>query len=338
MFELISVPYLNVKCCHNCGLRNFFFKALASSHRRLNSTVIVCWLFDRARTKSAYHVTCDIPNPWEIRTTALRLHTDRYWSYKCQCCRETLGVRLDSSSSRIGPEGSSPQRFNSMQDMPIYPHHGFTLPAELIHNIISWVLVNSIHSICVSTEDVKWEKDIMNILCNVSPSFRAIAIEIVAKAFEISRGTDTDEEEERWTPALYYLIQCLNGSHRILATIQQIFIHLRQLGVRVRDRTEWESVSFQVVDISKSPFTSAYALYISCVSLRRYASRSHREDFETANQVVLSALAQSENLCNRVWPINMTDLIRKKIQDELQYAHAGQSFLSNAVSLLINFY
>lgn len=149
-------------------------------------------------------LTCDVPNPWEFRTTAIRLHTDRYWSYKCQCCRETLGVWFDSSSSRIGPEGSSPQRLNSMQDMSICPHHGFTLPAELIHNIISWVLVNSIHSICVSTEDVNWEKDVMNILCDVSPSFRAIAIEIVAKAFEISRGTD--EEEERWTPTLYYLI------------------------------------------------------------------------------------------------------------------------------------
>ena len=82
-----------------------------------------------------------------------------------------------------------------MQDMPICPHPGFALPTELIHNIISWVLVNSIHSICVSTENVNWEKDVMNILCYVSPSFRAIAIEIVAKAFEISRGTD--EEEER---------------------------------------------------------------------------------------------------------------------------------------------
>jgi hypothetical protein len=81
--------------------------------------------------------------------------------------------------------------------MPTCPHHGFqvTLPAELIHNIISWALVNSIHSICVSTEDVHWEKGVMNILCDVSPSFKAIAIEIVAKAFEISRGTD--EEEER---------------------------------------------------------------------------------------------------------------------------------------------
>ena len=102
-------------------------------------------------------------------------------------------------------------------------------------------------------------------------------------------------------------------------------MHLRQLGVRLRDRTEWEAVSFQVVDFSESPFISAYALYISCVSLRRCAGRSHREDFETAHQVVLSALSQSENLCNRVWPMNMTDLIRKKIQDEFRYAYAGQS-------------
>ena len=80
--------------------------------------------------------------------------------------------------------------------MPIWtPRHDFALPTELIFNIISWVLVNSIHSICVSTGDVNWEKDVMNILCDVSPSFRAIAIEIAAKAFEISRGTE--EEEER---------------------------------------------------------------------------------------------------------------------------------------------
>ena len=96
--------------------------------------------------------------------------------------------------------------------------------------------------------------------------------------------------------------------------------------MRLRDRTEWETVSFQVIDFSESPFISAYALYISCVSLRRYAGRSHRDDFETAHQVVLSALAQSENLCNRVWPMNMTDLIRNKIRDEFQYARAGQFF------------
>lgn len=78
---------------------------------------------------------------------------------------------------------------------PWTPSHELTLPTELIHNIISWVLVDSVHSICVSTGDVIWEKDVMNILCDVSPSFRAIAIEIVAKAFGISR--ERYDEEER---------------------------------------------------------------------------------------------------------------------------------------------
>jgi hypothetical protein len=80
--------------------------------------------------------------------------------------------------------------------MPTWtPRHELALPNELLHNIILSVLVNSVHSICVSTGDVSWEKDVMNILCHVSPAFRAIAIEIVAKAFEISK--ETDEEEER---------------------------------------------------------------------------------------------------------------------------------------------
>ena len=47
----------------------------------------------------------------------------------------------------------------------------------------------------MSTGDVvDWEKDVINILCDVSPSFRAITLEIVAMAFEISRGADDEEE------------------------------------------------------------------------------------------------------------------------------------------------
>ena len=50
------------------------------------------------------------------------------------------------------------------------PRHGLALPPELIYNIISWVLVNSIHSIRVLAGDVNWENDAVNILCDVSPS------------------------------------------------------------------------------------------------------------------------------------------------------------------------
>lgn len=77
-----------------------------------------------------------------------------------------------------------------------------------------------------------------------------------------------------------------------------------------------------------SPYVFAYALYLRCISLRRHASRSPRNAFETTHQVVLSALAQSEIVCNRVLPINMTDLIRDKIQDEFSYTRAGQFFVT----------
>ncbi|KAF8809823.1 hypothetical protein BYT27DRAFT_7135629 [Phlegmacium glaucopus] len=186
------------------------------------------------------------------------------------------------------------------------PRHDLALPNELLYSIISWVLVNSVHSICVSTGDVSWDKNVMNILCDVSPAFRGIAMEIVSKAFEISRATYDDEE-----------------TRRLFATLQQIFEYLHQLGVRLRDPSEWGTVSFQVMDCLVSPYVFAYALYLSCISLRRHAGRSPRDVFEGTHQVVLSALAQSENLCKRVWPMEMTDLIRDKIQDEFRYARSG---------------
>ena len=105
------------------------------------------------------------------------------------------------------PESKQPSSYHVtvFQEMPTWiPRHELALPNELLYNIISWVLVNSVHSICVSTEDVSWEKDVMNILCDVSPAFRAIAMEVVAKAFEIHR--ETDEDEERFVlPATFYV-------------------------------------------------------------------------------------------------------------------------------------
>ena len=103
----------------------------------------------------------------------------------------------------MDPEANNPQVDFSLQEMPppSPPSHelGQTFPTELIYGIISWVLSNSIHSICLSKGDVNWEMDVMNILCDVSPSFGAIAIEIAAKAFaiEVESDDDIDEEEER---------------------------------------------------------------------------------------------------------------------------------------------
>lgn len=73
----------------------------------------------------------------------------------------------------------------------------------------------------------------------------------------------------------------------------------------------------------------AYAVYIALVFLRQYAYSllDDFDDFENIHDFVLLFLEYSEILCNRVWPVNMTDLIHNKIQDEIRYARAGQSCL-----------
>ena len=63
------------------------------------------------------------------------------------------------------------------------------LPNELLHKVILWVLCDSVHSICVSTEETTWELSVIDTLSQVSPNFKAIAEEIAGKAFDIPRMT-----------------------------------------------------------------------------------------------------------------------------------------------------
>jgi len=64
------------------------------------------------------------------------------------------------------------------------------LPPELLHKVITWVLAQSVHSICVSSDEVGWELKLMETLCLVSSAFRDIALEVACKAFGIRREED----------------------------------------------------------------------------------------------------------------------------------------------------
>ena len=93
--------------------------------------------------------------------------------------------------------------------------------------------------------------------------------------------------------------------------------------------------------MTQLPYMNAYTSYIASVTLRRTASSPLVEfnNFETALETVLYVLRHSETLCNRVSPVNMTDLIHDEIQDEIQYALAGPSFsICDWCSVLIFFY
>jgi len=148
----------------------------------------------------------------------------------------------------------------------------------------------------------------MTVLHQVSPVFKAISSEIAAKAFDISREVRNDDAA-------------------LLRTLRKIFIYLSHLGARFRDPSQWSSISFQTIDCSSSSFVFAYALYLSCTCLRRNASRSPRDEFESTHNVILSSLDQSEAQCDRVRPAEITWLLRRNLHQEQELAILGLSMV-----------
>jgi hypothetical protein len=109
----------------------------------------------------------------------------------------------------------------------------------------------------------------------------------------------------------------------LLHSLGEIFSYLGLLGARFRHPTDWGGVSFQTIDCSASSFVFAYALFLSCITLRRNACRSPRDVFESTHKVVLSALVQSTALCERVRPAEMTSLLMRSVAEEYSMAVDG---------------
>ena len=74
----------------------------------------------------------------------------------------------------------------SLNEMLII-HRQPQLPPELLHKVITWVIAQSVHSICVLSNDVEWDLKLMETLCLVSSGFRDITLEVACKAFAIER-------------------------------------------------------------------------------------------------------------------------------------------------------
>ncbi|KAF9476625.1 hypothetical protein BDN70DRAFT_838990 [Pholiota conissans] len=194
------------------------------------------------------------------------------------------------------------------------PRRELALPNELLHKILLTVIADSVHSICVSQGDTTWERSMMDTLYHVSPVFKAISTELVIKAFDISKTARKDDQS-------------------LLRTMREIFMYLSRLGMRLRHPSDWDSVSFQTIDCSASSIVFAYALYLSCISLRRNASRSPRDVFESTHTVILTALTQSETLCNRVLPMEMTAHLVRGVQEELALARNGLTLVHSFADL-----
>lgn len=109
-----------------------------------------------------------------------------------------------------------------------------------------------------------------------------------------------------------------------MASLHEFFVYLHEL----------DEVGNK--EAIRLPYISVYALYIGCSTLRRFAVYHDVETSLATHQKILLGLERAEMLCDHVWPANMTDLVHNKIQDELEYTRAGQSFryVASGVSLL----
>ena len=134
------------------------------------------------------------------------------------------------------------------------------------------------------------------------------------------------------------LIRAIFVAYSLLHDLRRIFNYLGLIGRRLRDPADCGGVSFQTIDCKASSFVFGYALYLSCVSLRRNATRSPRDVFESTHKVILSALAQAVALCDRVYPVEVTSLLRQSIHREFELAQHGErrriSFFSTISSYL----
>jgi hypothetical protein len=59
------------------------------------------------------------------------------------------------------------------------------IPSELVHKILTGVLAESVHSICLSPGKAPWEMNVAVTISSVSFTFNQIMKEVAAKAFAI---------------------------------------------------------------------------------------------------------------------------------------------------------
>jgi hypothetical protein len=70
-------------------------------------------------------------------------------------------------------------------------------PSELLHKILTDVLAESIHAICVAPELCGWDMDVVWMLAGTCYTWRAIVKDILVMAFAQGAGESTQEEHKR---------------------------------------------------------------------------------------------------------------------------------------------
>ncbi|KAG6901460.1 hypothetical protein C0995_011616 [Termitomyces sp. Mi166 len=195
-----------------------------------------------------------------------------------------------------------------------------TFPTELLHRIIVQVIADSVHTICVSPENVDWEMNVFPTFCKVSYNFRALTLEIMKQAF---RSQPTSEDISRHVT--------FDRCRRLFPPIAKQFERLRLFGNRLYRPTRSRSHFDPEADDALLIF--GYSLFLSALDLRYNSIRAPSRDFQIAQEISISALSLSLAICPKVRPVGLADVLSDAMQNQMDLVQSGLDAVRTAETL-----
>jgi len=192
----------------------------------------------------------------------------------------------------LDQSGFADLNLNKMLDIHRQPIISPQLPSELLHRIITSVIVQSVHSICVLSDDVEWELKLMETLCLVSSAFRDIALEVACKALSAI------------PPVVPAKLRSLH-SRRLTLPIGQAL-----------DRTS-------IPQLIKDDLVSGYFVYMAAVHLRHNSPQISAYMLKEMHEMILPLLQNTITRCGRMEPPGVGDLLRSSLSDEMDIVKIG---------------
>ncbi|TFK47168.1 hypothetical protein OE88DRAFT_1738855 [Heliocybe sulcata] len=173
------------------------------------------------------------------------------------------------------------------------------LPTELCCEICECVIAISVHVVCTAEKAPVWEMNVIANLTAVSQRFRAIAIDLSAKALAVSRSSEVyvHPTSYRSDVAIPTNDDLRDGSDQAQAC-RDVMKYLRRMSMgnahleAEEDEEDESQIWSKMPDMLRSPLLQGYTIYLNAVNLRKAYRESERKQRES----------QSSSACSRPPP------------------------------------
>ncbi|KAJ7585157.1 hypothetical protein C8J56DRAFT_862764 [Mycena floridula] len=176
-----------------------------------------------------------------------------------------------------------------------------SLPNELLHNILMFVMVDSIHLVCLANEDHPWELHAIATLSSVCRGFRDIISNIATRAFAIEPSS------------MDGLSIAITVQKKLAAIHDHAFLEIRDPPV---------PLSKESLDCS---LIKSYALFLAIRALWENAITAPAQLFDMMQSCIQQMCFMIRGLCDTLDPPPIVTLLRRSaVELELlcQYATA----------------